>query len=132
MTVQKSTVITMTSMIWYAIVPYRLKGGLTMALGRLLPFYPYAYRRLTEGLSGPFHYLTFNKMESQEKTKPVRSFKYQRAERIGRKVYYQKLCLHCNGKYESRRMDSAFCCYRCAKASRRMRVKTYLTVKINN
>lgn len=58
-------------------------------------------------------------MEEQTKTKPVRSFKYNRAERVGRKVYYNKTCLHCNGKFESIRMDAAFCCYRCAKAARR-------------
>lgn len=72
-------------------------------------------------LLGPVRCLAFNKMESQEKIKPVRSFKYQRAERIGQQVYYHKLCLHCNGKYESRRIDSAFCCYRCAEVTRRLK-----------
>ena len=60
-------------------------------------------------------------MEPQEKTKPLRNFKYQRAERDYNGLYYQKLCVHCNSQYESRRMDSAFCCYGCAKASRRIR-----------
>lgn len=56
-----------------------------------------------------------------ERVEPVRNFKYQRAERVGGRIYYYKICLHCNGKYESRRMDSAFCRNGCAKASRRKR-----------
>lgn len=60
-------------------------------------------------------------MEAKDKDEPVRNFKYQSAERIGDRIYYQKVCLHCNGKYECRRMDAAFCCYGCAKASRRVK-----------
>jgi hypothetical protein len=60
-------------------------------------------------------------MEEPAKSKPVRNFKYERAERYGERVYYQKICLHCNANYESIRMDSAFCCHRCAKAARRRR-----------
>lgn len=47
-------------------------------------------------------------MEKQTKPKSMRSFKYNRAERVGRKVYYNKTCLHCNSRFESIRMDAAF------------------------
>ncbi len=60
-------------------------------------------------------------MNTEEKPKPVRNFKYIRAERRRDRVFYQKVCLHCNTKYESIRMDTAFCCYRCAKAARRVK-----------
>lgn len=60
-------------------------------------------------------------MENRDRVELLRNFKYQRAERIGDRIYYQKNRLHCNGKYESRRMDAAFCCYGCAEAARKRR-----------
>lgn len=60
-------------------------------------------------------------MEDQIKKRAIRNFKYEQVERRGWRVYYHKLCLHCNGEYQSIRMDSAFCGIRCAKASRRKR-----------
>lgn len=40
-------------------------------------------------------------------------------------LFYKKKCLFCEKEFEARRVDSAFCCQSCQKASLRLRAKNF-------